>query len=80
MLRTTTPMGVRVLCIRRHILKIVEIREQTFPISSPIRNAYIDFSKMTLSLGGGDHRRDPRRQAGGGLRLQLRTAATDRAR
>jgi L-alanine-DL-glutamate epimerase-like enolase superfamily enzyme len=31
-------------------LKIVEIREKTLPISSPIRNAYIDFSKMTLSL------------------------------
>jgi len=31
-------------------VKIVEIREQTLPISSPIRNAYIDFSKMTLSL------------------------------
>jgi D(-)-tartrate dehydratase len=31
-------------------MKIVEIREQTCPISSPIRNAYIDFSKMTLSL------------------------------
>ena len=31
-------------------MKIVEIREQTLPISSPIRNAYIDFSKMTLSL------------------------------
>jgi L-alanine-DL-glutamate epimerase-like enolase superfamily enzyme len=31
-------------------MKIVEIREQTMPISSPIRNAYIDFSKMTLSL------------------------------
>lgn len=31
-------------------MKIVEVREQTFPISSPIRNAYIDFSKMTLSL------------------------------
>jgi L-alanine-DL-glutamate epimerase-like enolase superfamily enzyme len=31
-------------------MKIVEIREKTFPISSPIRNAYIDFSKMTLSL------------------------------
>jgi hypothetical protein len=30
--------------------KIVEIREKTLPISSPIRNAYIDFSKMTLSL------------------------------
>lgn len=30
--------------------RIIEIREQTFPISSPIRNAYIDFSQMTLSL------------------------------
>jgi L-alanine-DL-glutamate epimerase-like enolase superfamily enzyme len=30
-------------------MKIVEIREKTFPISSSIRNAYIDFSKMTLS-------------------------------
>lgn len=31
-------------------MKIVEIREKTCAISSPIRNAYIDFSKMTLSL------------------------------
>ncbi len=31
-------------------MKILEIREKTIPISSPIRNAYIDFSKMTLSL------------------------------
>jgi D(-)-tartrate dehydratase len=31
-------------------MKIVEIREVTQPISSAIRNAYIDFSKMTLSL------------------------------
>ena len=31
-------------------MRIVEIRERTFPIASPIRNAYIDFSKMTLSL------------------------------
>ena len=31
-------------------MKIVEIREATKPIRSPIRNAYIDFSKMTLSL------------------------------
>ena len=31
-------------------MRIVEIREQTLPISSPIRNAYIDFSNMTLSL------------------------------
>ena len=31
-------------------MKIVEIREKTVPINSSIRNAYIDFSKMTLSL------------------------------
>ena len=31
-------------------MKIVEIREKTVAIASPIRNAYIDFSKMTLSL------------------------------
>lgn len=30
-------------------MKILAIREKTFPIASPIRNAYIDFSKMTLS-------------------------------
>jgi len=31
-------------------MKIIDIREVTKPIASPIRNAYIDFSKMTLSL------------------------------
>ncbi len=31
-------------------MRIVDVREQTFAISSPIRNAYIDFSTMTLSL------------------------------
>ena len=31
-------------------MKIVDIREATKPIQSPIRNAYIYFSKMTLSL------------------------------
>ncbi len=31
-------------------MKIVDIRESTRPIRSNIRNAYIDFSKMTLSL------------------------------
>src|SRR5512140_214833 len=31
-------------------MKIVDIREKTLPISSSIRNAYIDFSKMTTSL------------------------------
>jgi D(-)-tartrate dehydratase len=31
-------------------VRIVDIREITKPISSPIRNAYIDFTKMTISL------------------------------
>src|SRR5579863_289921 len=31
-------------------LRITDVREITQPISSPIRNAYIDFSKMTASL------------------------------
>lgn len=29
---------------------IIEVKEITLPISSPIRNAYIDFTKMTTSL------------------------------
>ena len=31
-------------------IRILDVREVTKPISSPIRNAYIDFSKMTTSL------------------------------
>jgi hypothetical protein len=31
-------------------MKIVDVREATAPIASSIANAYIDFSKMTLSL------------------------------
>ena len=31
-------------------MRIVEIRDAVVPISSPIRNAYIDFSKMTASV------------------------------
>src|SRR6266478_8400913 len=31
-------------------VRIVDIREITKPIASPIRNAYIDFTKMTTSL------------------------------
>ncbi|MFK5633999.1 mandelate racemase/muconate lactonizing enzyme family protein [Ornithinimicrobium sp. LYQ103] len=31
-------------------MRIVEVRERTLPISSPIRNAVVDFSQMTLSL------------------------------
>jgi D(-)-tartrate dehydratase len=50
-------------------MKILEIREKTFPISSPIRNAYIDFSKMTLSLVAviTDVVRDGRRVVGYGF-------------
>src|SRR5213596_1484131 len=31
-------------------MRIVDLRERTAPIASAIANAYIDFSKMTLSL------------------------------
>ena len=31
-------------------MRIIDVREITQPIASPIRNAYIDFSKMTTSL------------------------------
>src|SRR5476651_2086076 len=31
-------------------MRIVDLREQTAPIASPIANAYIDFSKMTCSV------------------------------
>lgn len=50
-------------------MKILEIREKTVPISSPIRNAYIDFSKMTLSLVAvvTDVVRDGRRVVGYGF-------------
>src|SRR6056297_2175263 len=50
-------------------MKILEIREATKPISSPIRNAYIDFSKMTLSLVADvtDVVRDGRRVVGYGF-------------
>src|ERR1043166_7630971 len=34
---------------RRSKLRIIDIREQTVPVASAIANAYIDFSKMTLS-------------------------------
>lgn len=31
-------------------MKIVDVRQETVPIASAIRNAYIDFSKMTVSV------------------------------
>ena len=50
-------------------VRIVEIRETTRPIASPIRNAYIDFSKMTTSLVAvvTDVVRDGRRVVGYGF-------------
>src|SRR5262245_58867848 len=37
-------------CRERTAVRIVEIRETVVPIASEIRNAYIDFSKMTASV------------------------------
>ena len=34
----------------QELVKIIDIRKSTRPIQSSIRNAYIDFSKMNLSL------------------------------
>ena len=50
-------------------MRIVEIREVTAPIASSIANAYIDFSKMTLSLVAvvTDVKRDGRRVVGYGF-------------
>src|SRR5919112_6864059 len=31
-------------------MRIVEVRQTTVPISSPLKNAYIDFSKMDVSV------------------------------
>ena len=60
-------------------MKIVDIRESTRPIRSNIRNAYIDFSKMTLSLVAvvTDVVRDGRRWS---ATASTPTAATARAR
>src|SRR5271166_5906389 len=50
-------------------MRIVDIREVTAPIASSIANAYIDFSKMTLSLVAviTDVERDGRRVVGYGF-------------
>src|SRR6186713_2924544 len=50
-------------------MRIVDVREITQPIASPIRNAYIDFSKMTCSLVAviTDVERDGRRVVGYGF-------------
>src|SRR4249919_1436701 len=50
-------------------VRIVDVCEITKPISSPIRNAYIDFTRMTTSLVAvvTDARRDGRRVVGYGF-------------
>ena len=50
-------------------VRIVDVREITKPISSPIRNAYIDFTKMTTSLVAGvtDVKRDGKTVVGYGF-------------
>src|SRR5258708_19324041 len=50
-------------------VRIVDVREITKPISAPIRNAYIDFTKMTTSLVAvvTDAVRDGRRVVGYGF-------------
>src|SRR3979409_53450 len=50
-------------------IRIVDVCEITKPISSPIRNAYIDFTKMTVSLVAvvTDVVRDGRRVVGYGF-------------
>ncbi|MBK5206454.1 MAG: mandelate racemase/muconate lactonizing enzyme family protein, partial [Polaromonas sp.] len=50
-------------------IRIIDVREVTKPIASPIRNAYIDFSKMTTSLVAvvTDAFRDGRRVVGYGF-------------
>src|ERR1700710_856502 len=50
-------------------MRIVDVAEITKPIASPIRNAYIDFSKMTASLVAvvTDVERDGRRVVGYGF-------------
>ena len=50
-------------------VRIVDVCEVTKPISSPIRNAYIDFTKMTTSLVAvvTDAKRDSKRVVGYGF-------------
>lgn len=59
-------------------MKIVEIRDAVVPISSPLRNAYIDFSKMTASVVAvvTDQVRDGRPVVGYGFNSNGRYAAS----
>jgi D(-)-tartrate dehydratase len=58
-------------------VRIVEVREMTAPMSGPIRNAYIDFSKMTASVVAvvTDVVRDGKRVVGYGFNSNGRYAA-----
>jgi hypothetical protein len=47
--------------------RIIDVREVTKPIASPIRNAYIDFSKMTASLVAVTIEADGKRATGYGF-------------
>ena len=60
-------------------MRIVDVREVTKPIASPIRNAYIDFSKMTASLVAvvTDVERDGRRVVGDPHALYFGAELTD---
>ena len=60
-------------------VRIVDVREVTKPISSPIRNAYIDFTKMTTSLVAVVTNVDAQRQAASSAMASIPTAATARA-
>ena len=59
-------------------MRIVDVREAVVPISSPIRNAYIDFSKMTASVVAvvTDVMRDGRPVTGHGFSSNGRHAAS----
>lgn len=59
-------------------MRIVEVREQAVPISSAIRNAYIDFSKMDVAVVAvvTDVVRDGRRVVGYGFNSNGRYAPT----
>src|ERR1700682_5462054 len=55
-------------------VRILDVREITQPIASPIRNAYIDFTKMTTSLVAvvTDAVRDGKRVIGYGFNSNVR--------
>ena len=60
-------------------MRIVDVVEITKPIASPIRNAYIDFSKMTASLVAVVTDVGARRHAASSATASIPTAATARA-